>query len=364
MRPRVKEGGEAIAESMPSCQAPAAPARNDSVEAFRVIAVLAVIIIHTKPFMRDLFPSPQYRLLEYLFNQPPRFAVPFFFVTAGYFLGRKAQCDPKRRIRIKNYLLRLVGVVAGWSLLYIALPSFWPPLLAQGYRQVTVQKIAPLLASPLTLLLEGGKVHLWFIPSLIMGVALLALCTSNGRIWLACLASGFLFAFGLLGASYSVTPLGIHAPFFTRNGPFLSLICLTTGYVMSLRRPPFPLGMAWAIAGGGMALHIFETWLLWRCYAVPMINHDYLVGTVVCGAGLLMVALAAPSLGRRTGLHALGKYTLGVYASHFLFIDLLGPLTYLFELHLWQFLLPLLVYLLSLACSALLLRSPRLRWLV
>lgn len=344
--------------------AAASPSRNESIEALRVIAVLAVIMIHTKPFMRDLFPGPEYRLLEYLFNQPPRFAVPFFFVTAGYFWGRKALSGPSPSIGVTRYVLRLAGVWAGWSVLYLMVPSFWPPLLAQGYRQVTAQKIGGVLASPLVLLFEGGKVHLWFIPSLIMGVALLALCARNGRIWLACLVSGLLFVFGLLTCSYAVTPFGIHVPFFTRNGPFLSFICLTIGYAMSLRRTPFRLGPACALACGGMALQVIESWLLWRWFAVPMINHDFLVGTVVCGAGLLMMALAEPHLGRKSQLHALGKFTLGVYASHFLFVDLLGPLTYLFELHLWQFLLPFLVYLLSVAFTIVLSRFAVSRWLV
>ncbi|MBI5557435.1 MAG: hypothetical protein HY885_07330, partial [Deltaproteobacteria bacterium] len=62
----------------------AAPhSRINSIEMFRVIGMLGVVMLHTKPFMQDLFPDPPYRLLENLFAQPSRFAVPFFFATAG-----------------------------------------------------------------------------------------------------------------------------------------------------------------------------------------------------------------------------------------------------------------------------------------
>lgn len=342
----------------------AGASRIDSVELCRVLAVFAVIMIHTKPFMQDLFPSPDYRWLEYLFNQPPRFAVPFFFVTAGYFLGRKAQLDPQRTIRVGRYLQRLSLLLVGWSLLYVAIPSFWPPLLKDGYWQVTSQKVAALMASPLTVLLEGAKVHLWFLPALMMGVVLLALTTRRGRVWPACLLALLLFGYGLLAGPYSVTPLGLKAPFTTRDGPFLSMIGLTIGYLLARRRTPFPLLPALALAVGGLLLHFVESWWLWRHYAVSMIQHNYLLGTVVAASGLLMTALAVPQVGRCGGLSTLGRYTLGVYASHYLFVDLLGPYTYLFELHIWQLLMPLLVYLLAVGLSALLSRCPGVKVLV
>ncbi|MBI5558269.1 MAG: acyltransferase, partial [Deltaproteobacteria bacterium] len=322
------------------------------------IGMLGVVMLHTKPFMQDLFPDPPYRLLENLFAQPSRFAVPFFFATAGYFLGRKALADPQRTIRVKGYILRLFAVWAAWSAVYVVVPFSWDRLLKDGYLQAIGAKIDELLASPFILPLEGARVHLWFLPSLIMATLLLALCTRKGRIWPACLLAVLLFALGLLGGPYDETPLGIDIPFSTRSGPFLSFICLTSGYLLSLRRTPFPLPAAWAVACCGLLLQITESWLLWKLYGYPMACHNYLFGTVLLGGGILMVALAAPDLGGKGALPGAGRFTLGVYASHILFIDLLTPLTRSFELHIWQLLLPLLVCLLSLGLTWLLLRTP------
>lgn len=330
-----------------------------SIDFFRFIAVYAVIFIHTKPFMRDLFPDSSYRLVEYLFNQPTRFAVPFFFVVSGYFLAQKYDGAVSRRAICLQYVKRIFSLFVAWSVLYTVIPSDWATMLTVGYPQYTANKVQQLLASPLLLLLEGARVHLWFLSSLISGVVLLTLLIETGRTSLLVLVSALLFAVGLLAASYSVTPLGLHLPFYSRNGPFLSTICLALGYLIYQKRGVISLspGQAFAIAAGGLALQVTESWAFWKWYAIPMISHDYLIGTVVCAAGLLLFALAAPNFGRWANLHSLGRYTLGVYLSHLLFVDILGPLmTRFVELHIWQLLLPFLAFLLSYGLTHLLTR--------
>lgn len=325
--------------------------RISSIDFFRFIAVLAVICIHTKPFMQDLFPDSSYRLAEYVFNQPPRFAVPFFFMTSGYFLAPKLMVSQGRWLVAAHYCKRLFFILVAWSILYTLLPSDWLALNSASYPQVVAAKVKNLLASPFLLLFEGAKVHLWFLPALICGVALLSLLTARGQSGPLVVVAGLLFLFGLLGGSYRVTPFGLHPPFITRDGPFLSTICLAIGYLLSLRRPNLSAGQALAVAVAGLALHIAESWVLWKTFAIPMHHHDFLIGTVIGAAGLLMFALAVPDFGRPGNLHSLGQYTLGVYLCHYLFVDVFGPLTYLFELHLWQLTFPLLVFWLSVAVT-------------
>lgn len=330
-----------------------------SIDFFRFIAVYAVIFIHTKPFMRDLFPDPSYRWVEYLFNQPSRFAVPFFFVTSGYFLAPKYEGAVPPSTVCLQYVKRILFLFVTWSILYTVIPADWAGMMAVGYREYLVNRVQQLLAVPLLLVLEGARVHLWFLSSLISGVVLLTLLNALGRTSLMIFCSVLLFAVGLLGASYSVTPLGLHLPFYSRNGPFLSTICLAIGFLIYRQRGQIRLskGQACGIAAAGLALQVVESWVLWKCYAISMLNHDYLIGTVVCAAGLLLFALAAPNFGRWGNLHTLGRYTLGIYLSHLLFVDILGPLmTRFVELHIWQLLLPFLAFLMSYALTHLLMR--------
>lgn len=327
--------------------------RITSIDFFRCIAIFSVILIHTKPFMLDLFPDSSYRLAEYLFNQPPRFAVPFFFMTSGYFIARKYHDVAERRSGLPRYVRRLLFLLVAWSVLYTLIPSEWQTLATVPYRQQLASKARSLLSSPFVLLFEGAKVHLWFLPSLGLGVVLLALLTGMGKtVRPLCFGAALLFVIGLLGGSYDVTPLGLDLPFTTRDGPFLSTICLAIGFLLAARgRAPLSPGQALLVIAAGLTLHAAESWALWRYWAVPMLQHNYLIGTVIAAAGLLQFALAAPNFGRKSNLHSLGKYTLGIYLCHYLFVDILTPLTYLFELHLWQFVFPLLVFLLSLALT-------------
>ena len=342
----------------------APPERIASIDSCRVIAIFAVICVHTNPFMPQLFPDQAYRLPEYLFSQPTRFAVPFFFMVAGYFLGKTTLAGPERWRKVARYEYRLLMLLVVWSLLYILIPSFWPDLRHEGYMQVTANKINRLLDSPFRTIFEGGRVHLWFLASLIQGVALLALCTAGNRTSPAVALSVLLFAAGLLGGSYFETPLGLHFPFYTRNGPFSSTTCLTIGYLIYRKKPAITARQGLIIMAAGLGLHIGETWFLWRYFGRHWMTHDYLIGTVLTATGLLLFALARPGFGRQGNLHTLGKYTLGVYLCHLMIVDVLGPFTRLFELHIWQLLLPLLTYLFSVGLTAMLARRPWLKALV
>ena len=230
-------------------------------------------------------------------------------------------------------------------------------MLEVGYQQHTLNKIRQVLVSPLLLLFEGTKVHLWFLSSLSLGVVLLTFFIGIGRPGLLIFFSVLLFAVGLFAGSYSVTPLGLNLPFISRDGPFLSTICLGLGFLIYQRRQArLSAAQAFLFISSGLALHVGETWALWKYYATPMLNHDYLIGTVICSVGVLLLALAAPDIGRSGKLYTLGECTFGVYLCHYFFVDALGPLTYLFELHIWQFLFPFLVFLLSQAMALMLTR--------
>jgi surface polysaccharide O-acyltransferase-like enzyme len=61
--------------------------RNERVDAFRVLAIIAVIIIHTQPFEHQDFSSDEHLGVAAILNQASRFAVPVFFAMSGYFLG-------------------------------------------------------------------------------------------------------------------------------------------------------------------------------------------------------------------------------------------------------------------------------------
>jgi surface polysaccharide O-acyltransferase-like enzyme len=66
----------------------------------------------------------------------------------------------------------------------------------------------------------------------------------------------------------------------------------------------------------------------------PFANNDFLIGTLAVGIGAFFIAIRIPNSGRSVKVLAmLGRYTLGIYAVHLIFVfvfrDLLQPSTFI-----------------------------------
>jgi surface polysaccharide O-acyltransferase-like enzyme len=219
-------------------------------------------------------------------------------------------------------------------------------------------RLAALRGGYATLLLQGAKVHLWFLPALAIAAlasgALLSRQLDRTLFVLAIVSYGI----GLAGKAYADSPLGFHTAFNLRNGPFFSLLMFASGHALQQRGPrPSWAGTGALLALGGLLLQLCEVGFLHRHYGTSL-TQDFAIGTWPFGVGMSMLALSEPRLARIPALAALGPLVLGVYASHYLFIDGLrtvdgidagpaGGLRYV-----------LLVFLLSLAFSWTLSRIP------
>lgn len=150
-------------------------------------------------------------------------------------------------------------------------------------------------------------------------------CLARG-LWrlLALLAVG-LFLVGVVAKAYAPA-FGLHPRFNFRNGPFFSLPLFAAG--AALRRVgPAPSwwwrGLLLAVLG--FCLQRAEVRWLHARWGASMVQ-DFVAGTFLYGLGMTMMALSnAPGL-RAPALAAVGPLVLGIYASHYLFIDLLYPL--------------------------------------
>jgi surface polysaccharide O-acyltransferase-like enzyme len=136
-----------------------------------------------------------------------------------------------------------------------------------------------------------------------------------------------LFIIGLAGGAYADTPIGFHSAFNFRNGPFFSLIMFSTGYALQRRGRELPsiwIGLAIAIAG--FTIQMCEVIWLQQRWGANM-SHDYVVGTFFFGLGVTLVALSNVKPLRIPALASIGPLVLGIYACHFLYVDLLRRLT-------------------------------------
>jgi len=160
--------------------------------------------------------------------------------------------------------------------------------------------------------------------------------------------------------------VGIELPGLnTRDGPFFSLLPFVAGYYLSARSP----AADWVRTGSlvfalGYFMHFAEIFALLKLYQVRAVGHDYVLGTWLMGLGAAMVALSGFRLLRNATLAAAGRLTLGVYAVHVLFLQLLTSLFWPRTSPLLEFVLIAVALALSLATCWLLSKVPYARRLV
>ena len=331
--------------------------RVESVDVFRLIAIIAVIAIHTQPFRGHAGEPESWKLLSILIDQLARFAVPFFFVISGFFWGVKVNSGADISAVSSAMAKRIFSLFVIWSIIYL-LPynlTTIPGLGLLGPIKYNYWVIASAAEkSPLNLLMTGTKAHLWFLFELLCALGINSVFIKQKFHKALIAVSLALYLFGLAAKAYANTPVGVDTAIDTINGPFFGTIFFATGYFLS-RLSPNP---GWLLKGFGLwvigcLVHFSEIYFLRASYdASPY--QDYVIGTYFMGLGAAMIALSNIAFFRIRALEDLGKFTLGIYAIHFIFVDLLRPLGKLTNSAFWEIGYVFLVLLLSIGSVMLL----------
>ncbi len=328
-----------------------------TVDSLRVLAIFAVVIIHTKPFFHppsdvglEFGPYETIRLLM-------RFAVPFFFIISGFFWAKKVAQSGSYNTVYWSMTKKLLLLFLVWSLFYI-LPLNFGALYSYGILgpiKTAYWRILVLMDHPARTLFQGSIVHLWFIFALWCALTISTLLSSTNR-YIILLAALGLYTFSLFTQSYSDTGLGVGVDsqiFNTRDGPFVSLLFFTMGWFLHEHKAllSFRLGIGLTIFGAG--LQFLEVYALYDLYGSNPGIKEYLFGTIFYGLGVAIVALAKPNDFGNEVISKWGMYTLGIYAIHFYFIETLYPLDQILKSTIWDVFFPFFIYAISL-CSVLL----------
>jgi surface polysaccharide O-acyltransferase-like enzyme len=326
--------------------------RIQSIDAFRFLAIIGVIVIHTTRLKGDEL-KDAYDYFYVAINQGSRFAVPFFFIISGFFFAKKISVRDTV-LPVAEKILKRLGLIWLFFCMVYILPYDLFSVFEYGVAgpvKMVYWNLENIISDPVRLVFEGSKGHLWFLVSLANSVLIATLFL---RYWKKnpllplIIVSVALYIFGLLAKSYSETPLGIHIDFNTRNGPFFSTIFFVLGYVLSyinFSQKYFAYGFM--IMALGYGIHFWEIYYLYSAYGVSPASHDYVVGTVLVGLGGAWMALSGHPLLKITSASRIGKYTLGIYGIHFVFIDLLMHIDKQLSSPAWEIVYVGLVFLLS-----------------
>ena len=96
-----------------------------SIESFRVLATLGVILWHT----RLLGQSSEAKggvLIDVTKYLVWWVSLPYFFLVAGYFFRKSVQTHGRPLAYLRHYVSSLMWIFLAWLCLYIVVPSNWP----------------------------------------------------------------------------------------------------------------------------------------------------------------------------------------------------------------------------------------------
>lgn len=253
--------------------------RDSAIDPLRVLLALSVIALHAG------FPDAAPPLVkQVLFNGLYRLAVPVFAVISGYFFLGAMQGG-----RVGPYLRRILALYLLWMAIY--LPIYGPDLTGPGHLLQT---------------LVFGYFHLWFLPGLLVGAAVVAALRRPGPV---ALAAGLAAATGLAlqGAVLSGTAQ-IELDFY-RNGLLTIFPFFALGWLMAHGVPPRIERQALPLACAALLAVMAES-LAWRALAGGGWGVDMMVSLLVAAPILFLAArrLRAPWDGKRVASTAAFVY--------------------------------------------------------
>lgn len=272
--------------------------RDSMFDVFRVVAAVAVTIVHSP----GLDATPRWSL-------PLRFAVPFY-CCAGVYFGMKHYLRRSPPDSLRDYaeqrFQRIYRPFLAWSLLY---------LLCQMLAAVAgIANRAPSI--DFGLFLFGTAGHLWFIPFIFAaGLAVYALMPVIAHAPRAAATVSASAAIGLSLLSLGFTDLVEHEPLAVQMAVRLAPVCAGAAISIGVLVLGWPRSVVGAVAIAGAAFAAVGAWL-----AIEEGGSHILWGNAI-GVPLFCVCLTNRHVPLLDPIVRLGPYALGIYFTHFLFIE-------------------------------------------
>ncbi len=170
---------------------------NNSMNIFRVICSLLVVIIHTRPFM-DSNRYFGFFVVEIL----PRIAVPYFFCISGYWFFKTMNNELSYQ-HFKDYFIKIFQIYIFWSGIYFLKDLFF-------YVQGGLNLKYIISTFLVQFFVYGSSYHFWYFIGIFVAIFVsYILCKINNK-KLFVIVPIFFYTIGLLGTSYYA--IGINIP--------------------------------------------------------------------------------------------------------------------------------------------------------
>lgn len=270
--------------------------RNNTIDIIKLLASFCIISVHIG-YYQD-YPV----IFADLFRVSTRWALPFFFVSSGYFLGCSSNTNVVQRVN------KLITIFLTASIFYSVI------LLLKNYNNI-YEQVNDILSFKF---LRGIYFHLWFIPSLIIGLIGASYLINNLSIKKSITISFAFILFAWIEDVYVY--LGKDVDFiFSREIMSIGLVYL--GYIVAKlnltnkinKNTSISLAIIFICASLVEVLALQEiTGLSSKERQLPLF----------CGFAAIAILIACCKIQTKGVLSELGKrYSLAVYLYHPLFIS-------------------------------------------
>jgi serine/alanine racemase len=186
----------------------------NGVDLMKFICAIMVFTLHIPPFHGEALPELAKYVNFGLQQFVCRVAVPFYFVSSGFFLFRKMPLYKPDKEIIKMYCFKILRLLGIWNVL----------------------------------LCVGGTFHLWYLGATVIAIILLGYCL-HLRIRLSYIyaIAGALYVIGLLGDSY----YGVIAPL--ENLPIIGFLLKGYKFAFTTTRNGVFMGFIFVLMGATFA---------------------------------------------------------------------------------------------------------------
>ncbi|HTL48313.1 MAG TPA: acyltransferase [Verrucomicrobiae bacterium] len=350
-----------------------------SIEVLRTLACFGVVCLHTRPFLDGPFRDSPWYAAGVALHAWGRFAVPVFFMISGFFFGNACRENAGEEGRLlRRFALKVGRYFLLWCAVYAVFPDRWAEItLERGFKNGLIKTLSWHLADApgeiaghfWAFLMSGTQLHLWFLPALLVSVAIIVFFVKMRRIGLLLPLSAAGFVLAAWWGRYEF--LVAHGQTFlpqpnyllSRLGFLCGLVYVVWGWRYGFKKEVPRRGLSIAcVLVGIAAMAIEEAAFASRDY--QLISDNIMPGVALFSIGVFGLALHFPKAGQGTPLERWGIYTLGIYLGHIVVreaVALSKPAIAGLSPWGWEIFFPFGVFFVSLGLAILLRKMPFLR---
>jgi surface polysaccharide O-acyltransferase-like enzyme len=328
-------------------------------QAHRVLACCTIIVGHCEEIL-GIDSSLPGRIFQLTLNVWGQYAVPLFFVLAGYSLAPKLSRPGSQKNALK-YTRRIFAMFLSASAFYFLLNAASGARPGQSIGRALRQEAERVLRAPEVFIL-GTAPHLWFLVALILAVWTTTYVRSQTRLRYLFGVGAICYILLMATGPYSMFTGWHSLPSVWRMTLFSGTPFLAVG--LALRHastlPPTPI--AFLVIAAGLLCQVAEQYWRWTEWGLTPFRVGPLLGTGLHAIGMSLLAVRPGTSWFSQQVARLGPLTLFTYLIHMAFVAILVPRMSMLSRPTARWLFPVVVAILSFGCAAVYYWSMMLVW--